>query len=96
MRFNITLTRDYYSPDDIAQYERLGFKFQQIPTGRWRAGDFELVTLPVYKDFDTLEGLCDFAVEFGEVIITQQQIYENNIPTEQTEMCLEIYNGYRE
>jgi hypothetical protein len=96
MRFDITLTRHYYRPDDIAQYERLGFKFQQIPKGRWGDGDVEPMAFPVYKDFDTLEALCDFAVEFGEVIITQRQIYENNMLTEQTEMCLEIYNGYRE
>lgn len=85
MKFTVRTTGAFYTPDEAAKLEKLGFQFSDRGETFWenepktRYNNCNHVEVEI----NTLEELLAFADEWGEVIISDDN-------------TLEIYDDYRE
>jgi hypothetical protein len=89
MIYELRMSKNFFTKEEAAQYEAIGFKFQEQYYIHESNGVPSTSQLPFFEpkiEFNTLEELDAFLLKFGECVLFN---YEEN-------RCIEIYNDYRE
>jgi len=79
MQFKLLTTGSFYSKKHIETYEKYGFKFKDYTLG---VCDCKQCYQDIFIDINSLEDLMKVVDDFGEIVVTENEI--------------EIYDDYRE
>ncbi len=93
MKFNLSTSHFLYNDKNKKRLEKLGFIFKKKPKAhhndnskKWYMDNYNMDG-HIVIEINTLEELLEFQKEYKRLVIREN---------DEKELCLEIYDGYRE